>query len=60
MVEKENAMEQISEWLLCPRCGSKTKVKIRQDTKLENFPLFCPKCKTETVISVEKLKLKMD
>ena len=25
------------EWLLCPSCGSKARVKLRQDTRLENF-----------------------
>ena len=43
-----------SEWILCPICGSKTRDKIRQDTMLKNFPLFCPKCKQETIISVEQ------
>lgn len=41
-------------WLLCPSCGSKTRVKLRQDTKLENFPLFCPKCRQEVLVSVSK------
>jgi hypothetical protein len=40
------------EWILCPVCGSKTRVKIRDDTVLEHFPLFCPKCKQETLINV--------
>ena len=42
------------EWLLCPVCDSKTRLKIREDTVLENFPLFCPKCRQETVIMVRK------
>lgn len=33
------------EWLHCPRCGGKTRTQIRQRTVLEDFPLFCPKCK---------------
>ena len=37
-------------WLLCPACNGKTRVKLREDTVLENFPLFCPKCKQETVV----------
>ena len=45
------------EWILCPVCGSKTRVKIRDNTVLENFPLFCPKCKRETVIHVKKLHI---
>ena len=32
------------EWLLCPVCNSKTRIKLRLDTELKNFPLFCPKC----------------
>jgi hypothetical protein len=27
------------EWILCPICGNETRVKIRSDTVLENFPL---------------------
>ena len=45
------------EWILCPFCGSKTRLKIRDDTVLENFPLYCPKCKHETLITVRKLNL---
>lgn len=43
------------EWVLCPVCGNKTRIKVRPDTVLENFPLFCPKCKQETLISVKKM-----
>lgn len=45
------------EWILCPVCGNKTRAKIRDDTVLENFPLFCPKCKQETIISVKQLNM---
>jgi hypothetical protein len=45
------------EWLLCPVCGNKTRVKIRDDTVLENFPLFCPKCKKDTIINVKQLNI---
>ena len=40
-------------WVLCPVCRNKTRIKVRPDTVLENFPLFCPKCKQETVISLK-------
>ena len=40
-------------WVLCPVCHRKTRVKVRDDTELKNFPLFCPKCKSEFIISVE-------
>lgn len=32
------------EWVYCPICKNKTRTKIRKDTELINFPLFCPKC----------------
>ncbi len=45
------------EWVYCPICKNKTRIKIRKDTKLINFPLFCPKCKQESIINVVKQKL---
>ena len=46
-----------TEWVLCPVCGSKTRNKIREDTGLMNLPLYCPKCKQETLIEVKDLRL---
>lgn len=43
-----------TEWLLCPVCGRKTHNKIREDTELKNFFLYCPKCKQETVVDVKQ------
>ena len=40
------------EWILCPVCGSKTRNKIRKDTVLKNYPLYCPKCRQERLIKV--------
>lgn len=45
------------QWVICPVCKSKTRVKLRQDTVLLNFPLFCPKCKQESVINAENMKI---
>lgn len=42
-------------WLLCPVCGSKTRDRIREDTILKNYPLYCPKCKRETLVEVMNL-----
>nr|WP_127583274.1 cysteine-rich KTR domain-containing protein [Paenibacillus koleovorans] len=44
-------------WILCPVCHNKTRVKIREDTLIENFPLFCPKCKQETIIKVRQFNI---
>ena len=43
-------------WLMCPTCGNKTRIKVRKDTVLEHFPLFRPKCKQEILINVRQLK----
>lgn len=44
-------------WIYCPMCKNKTHTKIRGDTELKNFPLFCPKCKQETIISAQQLNI---
>lgn len=45
------------QWVICPICKNKTRVRLRVDTVLKNFPLFCPKCKQESLIDAEKLKV---
>lgn len=46
-----------SEWILCPICGRKTHDKIREDTEIKNFPLYCPKCRQETLINAKDLQI---
>ncbi|HJA40106.1 MAG TPA: cysteine-rich KTR domain-containing protein [Firmicutes bacterium] len=38
-------------------CGNKIRTMIREDTELRNFPLYCPKCKKETIISAKDMKI---
>ena len=45
------------QWLLCPVCNSKTRLKVREDTELKNFPMFCPKCKQEILIDVQQMNI---
>ena len=35
----------------------KTREKIREDTVLLNFPLYCPKCRQESLVEVKKLQV---
>ncbi len=28
-------------WIRCPVCGAKTRDKIRENTVLKNYPLYC-------------------
>lgn len=52
---KDNEETQL--WIPCPFCGKKTHTKVYQDTVLVKFPLYCPRCKKETLIDVVKLKM---
>lgn len=49
--------EMKNRWIMCPCCKGKTRIKIREDTELYKFPLFCPKCKREQIINVKQLKV---
>lgn len=51
--------EKNLEWIRYPVCGNKTRSQIREDTELKNFPLYCPKCKQETLISVKNMKISL-
>ncbi len=46
-----------TEWIRCPVCGNKTRTMIRENTELKNFPLYCPKCKQESLIDAKNLKV---
>ncbi len=46
-----------NEWIRCPTCSSKTRNKIKEDTVLINFPLYCPKCKQESLIEAKNLQV---
>lgn len=45
------------QWVLCPACHGKTRLKIREDTILSKLPLFCPKCRQETLINVKQMHI---
>lgn len=46
--------QSMTSFLLCPRCGRKTRTLVREDTELFRFPLFCPKCRYACVITFKK------
>lgn len=48
---------QKESWILCPVCGGKTRNRIRDDTELKRFPLYCPKCRQETLIDVKDMMI---
>ena len=50
-------MDKQATWVQCPICGQRTDIKVYEDTVLLKFPLFCPKCKKQTIINVVKMKM---
>lgn len=52
-----NAAEE--KWVLCPICGAKTRLRILQRTVLRDFPLFCPKCKQESIINISDFQMEI-
>ncbi len=58
MLEERQATTVMrTEWIHCPVCGSKTRNKIREDTVLKNYPLYCPKCKQEVLIEARNFQV---
>lgn len=45
-------------WVLCPICGAKTRLQLLPETELKSFPLFCPKCRHESIINVKNYIVK--
>ncbi|NLJ15966.1 MAG: conjugal transfer protein [Clostridiales bacterium] len=43
--------------MLCPTCRNKTRLKIREDTELNNLPLYCPKCGQENLIKIKQFRV---
>ena len=48
-----NGGEEEKRWVLCQWCGAKTRLQILRETVLITFPLFCPKCRRESIINAK-------
>lgn len=44
-------------WVHCPICGNKTRTKVCADTVVVHFPLYCPKCRKESLVNIAQLKM---
>ena len=49
-------MKVITEWLRGSICKRKARLKIRNDTEITNFPLYCPKGKLEVLVNIKKVE----
>ena len=53
-------MRELDEkWVLCPVCGAKTRLRLLQSTVLKDFPLFCPKCRRESLINAQNFRIEL-
>lgn len=41
----------VNGWVICPKCGGKT-VKANHNTHFVNYPMYCKRCKQESVINL--------
>ena len=51
------------QWIYCPICNNKTRIKILEKTTAKDLPVFCPKCKIQSILDIEpdfKIKVKTD
>lgn len=51
--------EMKMEWIFCPVCHNKTRLKLRRDTVISNFMLYCPKCRQENLINVKNFHVEV-
>lgn len=51
-MEKVVKLIDKSGFIICPICKGKTRQKATKETYLKNFPLFCPKCKCQSIIDL--------
>ncbi len=60
MCKEVKAVSRTEEkWVLCPVCGEKTRLRLLQKTVLQNFPLFCPKCRQERIINARNFQIEI-
>ena len=47
-----NDYEITEQWIYCPICKKKSRLRYNKDTILLRFPFYCTKCKTESRIDL--------
>ena len=38
---------------VCPFCGSKLPLRLLPETRLKDLPVYCKRCKKETIVNTE-------
>ena len=53
----ESNMQRTFRFLPCPICGTQSDTKVLPETVLVRYPLFCAKCRQETLVDVVQMKM---
>ena len=48
--QEGTTMGRSGEWLFCPKCQKRTRVKVYENTVMVHCPLYCHWCNTEIII----------
>lgn len=48
-------MTDTGEWVLCPVCSRKTRIKVNKDTEVRAFPLYCHRCLQTSVVDIKNM-----
>lgn len=46
-----------TKWIICPECGGKIRVKIKETTIMKDFLLFCHHCKKGFTVDVKNFEV---
>lgn len=52
-------LDSDTEWIYCPLCEAKTRIKIHSNTVATKMPIYCRKCNTESLVDIKNMVVKL-
>ena len=40
-------------WLTCPNCGHGKILRMTEETRVKNLPVYCKKCRCESMVNID-------
>ena len=56
---KGGSMLSDNNWVDCPLCKAKTRVRIYEDTEANRMPIYCRKCGSESLVNIKNMVVKL-
>ena len=44
-----------TQWIYCPLCKAKTRMKINSETLAAKMPIYCRKCNRESLVDIKNM-----